>query len=76
MSADDPAHDPTYLQRLLEGWLPLAEEANRLYSWGLDSTAIEALILRAAPALLQARNALEARAMLWSSYAHLERERL
>jgi hypothetical protein len=76
MNADDPARDPARRQRLLEGWLPLANEANRLYGWGLDSAALEALIVQAAPVLLRARSAMEARAMLWSNYSRQERERL
>lgn len=55
-------------QRLLEGWLPLAEEASRLYGWDLDSAGLEALILRAAPSLAQSRTTLEARLSLWAAY--------
>lgn len=60
--------------RLLEGWLPLAEEVNNQYGWSLDARAIEALILRAAPALRRAHSTLEARAMLWSTYQRLYSE--
>lgn len=55
-------------QRLLEGWLPLASEANQLYGWGLDSAALEALVLWAAPGLSGSRTALEARLSLWAAY--------
>jgi hypothetical protein len=58
------------LQRLLEGWLPLAQESNAMYSWGLDAPALEALILAAAPILLDAQSALEAKALLWRAYHH------
>lgn len=65
---DDITRDPLWRQRLLEGWLPMAQEANLLYGWALDASALEALVLLAAPALRHARSPLEARAMLWSSY--------
>jgi hypothetical protein len=61
-------------QRLLEGWLPLAQDANDQYGWALDGPGLEILILRAAPALQAARTALEARAMLWSTYYRLHHE--
>lgn len=55
-------------QRLLEGWLPLAEETSRLYGWDLDPAGLETLILRAASSLAQSRTALEARLSLWAAY--------
>jgi len=55
-------------QRLLEGWLPLAQEANIQYGWALDAPALEAMILQAAPALAQAHSSFEARAILWVTY--------
>lgn len=61
-------------QRLLEGWLPLAQEVNAQYGWSLDGPELEALILRAAPALQHAHSTLQARAMLWSSYHQLHAE--
>jgi hypothetical protein len=51
--------------QVLENWLPLAQDANALYSWGYDPLALEALILKAAPALLHVRSSLEARVILW-----------
>ncbi len=57
-------------QRLFEGWLPLAQEANQLYGWRLDGATIERLIALAAPALAQAESVLAARAILWSVYHH------
>jgi hypothetical protein len=56
--------------RLLEGWLPLAQDANERYDWHLNASALEALILAAAPRLGLTRNTLEARAILWSTYQH------
>lgn len=57
-------------QRLLEGWLPLAQDANQQYGWHLDGPALEALIIAAAPALAEARSPLAARAALWQRYQH------
>lgn len=59
---------PDARQRVLEGWLPLAEEASRQYGWDLDPVGLEVLILRAAPSLAQSRSALEARLILWATY--------
>ncbi len=67
MSADEQARDPGARQRLVEGWLPLAQQANQRYGWGLDGAALEALILRAAARLGQARTSLEAYAALWGA---------
>lgn len=61
-------------QRLLEGWLPLAQDANEQYGWGLDGAKLEALILAAAPALRRSHTALEARTMLWSTCNRLHPE--
>lgn len=73
MSRPEPRSQPER-QRLLEGWLPLAQDANAQFGWGLDAAALEALILSAAPALHEAHTALQARAMLWGSYQRLHRE--
>jgi hypothetical protein len=61
--ADDDA--TVQRQRLLEGWLPLAQDANLLYGWQLDGAALEALIIAAAPALQAAASPLAARAALF-----------
>jgi len=55
-------------QRLLEGWLLLAQEANERYGWDLGARALEALISGAAPQLERAGSALAAHAILWSTY--------
>lgn len=52
-------------QRIVEGWLPLAQDANQQYGWQLDGPALEALIIAAAAALAETRSALAARAILW-----------
>jgi hypothetical protein len=54
--------------RLLECWLPLAQESNQLYGWNYDAPALEALILRAAPDLVNTHTLLEARVILWHHY--------
>lgn len=65
----DPSLNPqSDQQRLIEGWLPLVQEANQLYGWGLDGATIEQLIALAGPALAQAESVLAARAILWSVY--------
>lgn len=55
-------------QRVLEGWLPFAQDTNQLYGWQLDGPSLEALIIVAAPALMQSRTLLAARAVLWQRY--------
>lgn len=69
---DQPPPDVPWGERLrlLEGWLPLAEEASRLYGWGLDPPDLEALVLKAAPGLVCSRTMLEARLSLWFAYQH------
>ena len=57
--------------RLLECWLPLAQELNERHGWGYKPTALEALILEAAPALAKVVSAAEAHGILW--YYHLIR---
>jgi hypothetical protein len=59
---------PDERQRLIEGWLPLAQDANQQYGWQLDGPTLEALIITAAPALAQTQSALAARAVLWQVY--------
>jgi hypothetical protein len=71
MDTVHPAGDVGERLRLLEGWLPLAQEANEQHGWGLDAPALEALILVAASALDHARTALAARATLWACYWEL-----
>lgn len=55
-------------QRQIEGWLPLAQDANERYGWGLDAAALEAIIQRAAARLGQAGSSLAAYAILWATY--------
>lgn len=62
------AHADVEQQRVLEGWLPLAEQASRLYGWELEASDLETLVLGAAPGLAQSRTAFEARLSLWKVY--------
>lgn len=68
MTSFDATHDRSTRQRLLEGWLPLAQEVSERYGWGLDGPALEALILAAGPGLRRAPSALAACAILWATY--------
>lgn len=65
---ETPMLDPTTRLRLIERWLPLAQNANDHYGWQLDGPALEALIIAAAPALDQAPSTLAAQAVLWYRY--------
>jgi hypothetical protein len=51
--------------RLLENWLPLAQEVNLLYGWDYDASALEELVITAADTLAQAHSSVEARVILW-----------
>lgn len=53
-------------RRVVEGWLPLAQEANRAYAWNLPAPDLEALILAAAPALEYVCSSFAACAVLWA----------
>jgi hypothetical protein len=57
--------------RLLECWLPLAQELNTTLGWGADAAALESLIERAAPALRMATTTEEARAFLMLFHASM-----
>jgi hypothetical protein len=71
MDTVHPAGDAGERLRLLEHWLPLAQEANEQHGWGLEASALEALILAAAPALGDAGTTLAARATLWACHREL-----
>lgn len=60
----DDQRDHPALLRLLECWLPLAQELNAAQGWGDDARALEALIHAAAPALGAAESSACARAIL------------
>lgn len=59
--------------RVLECWLPLAQEINQTHGWGYDARALERLVLLAIPALQRTHNSLTARAVLWHYYRQQRR---
>ncbi len=67
-----PLDDPTRL-RMLECWLPLAQDTNQEQGWDCDGPTLETIVLVALPALAHACSAVEARAILRRVY-HLQQE--
>ena len=61
--------------RLLECWLPLAQELNEAQGWGDDTAALETLVLAATPALAAALDTTAARVILMLYHAVLRTER-
>jgi hypothetical protein len=61
--------------RLLECWLPLAQELNATLGWGDAAAALESLIARAAPALRMATTTEGARALLMLYHANMDMHR-
>ena len=55
-------------QRLLECWLPLAQQISEDLGWGYTAVELEALILAAATDLVQTDSATTARAVLWRQH--------
>lgn len=70
---DDTPADIAARLRLLESWLPLAQAESERNGWGYDSSALERLILLAAPSLREAPTLLAARACFWHYHHELER---
>jgi hypothetical protein len=66
MSAESPA--PPETLRLLECWLPLAQQLNQDLGWGRTAAELEALIIATAPDLAQTDSATTARAVLWRQH--------
>ena len=66
MSTEPPA-SPEFL-RLLECWLPLAQQLNQDLGWGRTPAALETLILVAASDLESTDSATTARAVLWREH--------
>ena len=54
--------------RLLECWLPLAQQLNQDLGWQRNPTDLEALIMAAASELAQTDSATTARAVLWRQH--------
>ncbi|NJN65533.1 MAG: hypothetical protein HC884_01885 [Chloroflexaceae bacterium] len=59
--------------RVLECWLPLAQEMNRTCGWGYEAATLEALVLAALPDLRRTRTIFTARAVLWYHFRQLRR---
>ena len=74
MTTDNPTQPHPSL-RLLECWLPLAQEINERHGWRYDAGSLETLVLEAAPALAHAASASEAHGILWCYHLiHLTRQ--
>lgn len=74
MSNPSPADAATL--RLLECWMPLAQELNQTEQWGDNSAALERLILLAAPVLTAVDHVQTARAILMLYHAIARKESL
>ena len=68
--------DATTRQRLLECWLPFAQQINQDLGWGYNAPDLEALILAAASDLAQTNSATTARAVLWRQHLRNQGEQL
>ena len=68
--------DATTRLRLLECWLPLAQQINQDLVWGYASADLEALILAASTDLVQTDSATTARAVLWMRHLRNRSEHL
>jgi hypothetical protein len=62
------SEDPTLRLRLLECWLPLAQQFNHDLGWGYAPFDLETLIIDAAPDLAHIDSAVTARAILWRQH--------
>lgn len=71
---DEPAERRRNI-RLVECWLPLAQEVNEALGWGDDAPALDLLIHTAAPALAGASSPQVARAILAVYHAVLRARR-
>lgn len=60
--------------RLLECWLPLAQQLNLDLGWHHDPPELEALILAAASDLIITSSATTARAVLWRQHLQTQSE--
>jgi hypothetical protein len=65
-----PAHptDRAARLRLLECWLPLAQQLNQDLGWQRTAAELEALILAAASDLARTDSATTARAVVWRQH--------
>lgn len=60
--------------RILEIWLPLAQQENTVQEWGYDAAGLEALILASVPSLRQAHTVLTARYILWHTHRQYQKQ--
>lgn len=65
---NDVLVDEVERQRLLECWLPLAQQVLQDIGWGATPAELEALVLAAAHDLAGVDSASTARAVLWRQY--------
>ena len=72
----EPFSDTPARQRLLECWLPLAQQVMQDIGWNAAPAELEALILAAASDLAQVDSASTARAVLWRHYLRQRSESL
>jgi len=72
----NPSSEDAAMLRLLECWMPLAQELNQTEKWGDDSAALERLIRLAAPVLTVVDHVQSARAILMVYHAIARKEPL
>ncbi|WP_448545192.1 hypothetical protein [Roseiflexus sp.] len=72
----NPSSEDAAMLRLLECWMPLAQELNQTEKWGDDSAALERLIRLAAPVLTAVDHVQSARAILMVYHAIARKEPL
>ena len=72
----EPPLNATRQQRLLECWLPLAQQVMLDIGWRASPAELEALILAAARDLAYVDSASTARAVLWTHYLRQRSEQL
>ena len=72
----NPSSEDAAMLRLLECWMPLAQELNQTEKWGDDSAALERLIRLAAPVLAAVDHVQSARAILMVYHAIARKEPL
>ncbi len=72
----NPSSEDAAMLRLLECWMPLAQELNQTEKWGDNSAALERLIRLAAPVLAAVDHVQSARAILMVYHAIARKEPL
>ena len=72
----NPSSEDAAMLRLLECWMPLAQELNQTEQWDDDGVALERLIRLAAPVLAAVDHVQSARAILMVYHAIARKEPL